>query len=337
MANNYFCLDIGEKVTKIADLNKVNDNYEITALGKTDTNELFYTTDYEKNIEAQANVINKLTSDLKLVKKNVNVIIPDSLTYTQILTMPYLNEKELISAIKYQADQFIPMPIEETNIDLEVVEEYKEQKKILILIVAASKKLIEKIQTTVELAGFIPESVETELSSNARFVLNLFKKIPPKTPFNFLLANFSLNSTNISYYEGSVPIVKESHSISLGYQIFQKEIQISTGADNLKAAEILKTYSPDHPTSLPVETIIAPLLRELSAQIKKISINRKPNALYIINNIVLFPSLVKLIEKQISLPVLILNPYSFFKKSPLIDNAINELPFYVSTFGGNLR
>lgn len=337
MVNNFVCLDLGEKYTKIADISKVNETYEVKLLGKTDTNQLFYTAENEKNIEAQAEAINKLGENLRITKKNVNIIIPDSLTYAQILTMPYLNEKELISAIKYQADQFIPMPIEETNIDLEVIEEYKEQKKILILIVAASKKLIEKIQTTVELAGFIPESIESEISANSRFIINLFKKNPPKTPINFLLANFSLNSTNVSYYEGAVPIIKEAHNFSIGYQLFLKEIQVNTDTDSNKASEVLKTYLPDHPTSFPVETIISPLIREFSSQLKKISLNRKPNAIYIINNISLFPSLAALLEKQLEIPTKTLNPYSFFKKTQLIDNMANDLPLFVSTFGGILR
>lgn len=337
MAKNFSCLDIGEKYTKLADITNVNETYEIKILGKSDTNQLFYTAENEKNIEAQAEIINKLGENLKIDKKNVNVIVPDSLTYAQVLTMPYLNEKELISAIKYQADQFIPMPIEETNIDLEIIEEYKDQKKILILIVAASKKIIEKIQTTVELAGFIPESIESEVSANARFIINLFKKNPPRTPINFLLTNFSLNSTNVSYYEGAVPIIKEAHNFSIGYQLFLKEIQVNTDTDNIKASEILKTYLPDHPSSFPVETIIAPLIREYSSQLKKIFLNRKLNAIYIINNISLFPSFASLLEKQLSIPVKILNPYSFFKKNQFTDTMANELPLFLSTFGGNLR
>ena len=67
------------------------------------------------------------------------------------------------------------MPIEETNIDIEVIEENQKEKKVLLLIVAAPKKVIERIQTTAELAGLNPESIENELSSNSRFI-NEFNK-----------------------------------------------------------------------------------------------------------------------------------------------------------------
>jgi type IV pilus assembly protein PilM len=337
MADNYFCLDIGEKFTKVVDWIDTKDGIEITALGRFETGEYFYTTEVEKNIEEQANTINKLIANLKISKKNVNVIIPDSLTYNQILTMPYLNEKELISAIKYQADQFIPMPIEETNIDLEIIEEYKTEKKILILIAAASKKIIQKIQTTVELAGLIPESVETELSANSRFILNYFKKFPQKTAGNILLANFALNTTNLSYFENTIPIVKENHNLSIGYQLFLKEIQVNTDTDSKKAAEILQTYIPGHPSSYPVETIIAPILREFALEIKKFVNNRKLTTFYFINNIAIFPALTTLLSKQLSIATVAFDPQPIFKKTPIIQNNLHELPIYVSTFGGNLR
>ena len=177
MADNFFSLDIDEKFTKLAEAKKSGDVLEVTALGKTETSEFFYTGNLEKNIEAEVTQIKKLLETLNITKKNVNLIIPDALTYSQIVSMPLLNEKELISAIKYQADQFIPMPIEETNIDIEVIDEDQQEKKVLLLIVAAPKKVIEKIQTTVELAGLNPESVENELSSNSRFLASFYRNI----------------------------------------------------------------------------------------------------------------------------------------------------------------
>ncbi len=337
MADNYFCLDIGEKYTEVADIRKQVDILEVLSIGKIETIEAFFTNEIEKTLNDQANAINRLVSSLKISKKNVNVVIPDSLTYNQILTMPYLNEKELISAIKYQADQFIPMPIEETNIDLEIIEEYKVEKKILILIVAAPKKLIEKIQTTVELAGLIPESVETELSANSRFLIEFDKKIIAPGKQNILLVNFGVNSTNLSYFDQVKPTLKESHNISLGYQLFLKEIRVNTDTDEKKASEILKTYTAGHPSSYPVETIIAPLLKEFVSEIKRFISAKKPSSLLFIGNIAYFPGLISLIQKELAIPSVLLNPYSFIKKSPLVDGLSQELPFFISTFGGNLR
>lgn len=337
MADNFFSLDISEKYIKVVDTKITDGLIDINLIGKTNPVIDFFSSETEKTLSDQAALISQLVSNLKITKKNVNIIIPDSFTYNQILTMPYLNEKELISAIKYQADQFIPMPIEETNIDLEVIQENKQEKKILILIVAAEKKLIEKIQSTVELSGLIPESVESELSANARFFQEINKKkTDPQTKQSFILVNLGTNSSNISYFDQENLTLRESHNLAFGYHLFLKEIKVNTDTDEKKSIEILQSYSPEHPSSYPVETIISPLLKEFILEIKRFIGTKKPSKVYFINQTSYFPALPAFIEKGISLPVSLFNPISYIKKSPLVDNVKFELPLYVSTLGGSL-
>ncbi len=334
MADNLFCLDIGEKYTKVVDSRKKDDLIEVSAIGKVETVPTFYTSDVEKVTDDQSNAISQLVSSIKVSKKNVNVVIPGSFTYSQILTMPLLNEKELISAIKYQADRFIPMPIEETNIDLEIIEEYKEEKKILILIVAAPKKLIEKVQNAVELAGLIPEAVENELSASARFINSFGKNLAAKST---VIANFGLNSTNLSYFENDGQTVKESHSFAIGYQLFLKEIQINTDSDSKKGAEILQTFDMKNKSSYPVDVIAAPLIKEFGAELKRFIATKKVDMIYMFNQAYLFPSLTSFISADVGIKTLELNPYNFTIKNPLVESHRNELSLFISSLGGNLR
>lgn len=334
MADNFFCLDIGEKYTKVVDSNKKDELIEVSSIGKVETVPTFYTSDVEKIVEDQSAAISQLVSSIKVSKKNVNVVIPGSFTYSQILTMPLLNEKELISAIKYQADRFIPMPIEETNIDLEIIEEYKEEKKILILIVAAPKKLIEKVQNAVELAGLIPEAVENELSASARFVNSFGKNLAAKSA---VIANFGLNSTNLSYFENDGQTLKESHTFAIGYQLFLKEIQINTDSEAKKGAEILQTFDMKSKSSYPVDVIAAPLIKEFGAELKRFIATKKVDMIYLFNQAYLFPSLTSFISSDVGIKTLELNPYNFTIKNPLVESHRNELSLFISSLGGNLR
>ena len=341
MADNFFCLDIDEKFTKVADSKKVGDTLEVTTLGKAETSEFFYTGDQEKNIKAEVTQIKKLVETLNITKKNVNLIIPDALTYNQIVSMPLLNEKELISAIKYQADQFIPMPIEETNIDIEVIDEDQREKKVLLLIVAAPKKVIEKIQTTVELAGLNPESVENELNSNSRFlasfkknILNLYKAHPDK---GVVIANFDINSTSLAYFSPQELFIRESHHLSIGYQLFLKETQVNTDTDIKKAEEILKIYDKKNSSSFPVEKIVQPLVKEFASELKIFISKYNPGIVLFINKIYLFPSLVNTLSEELTFPINIFNPYSLIKKSQLIESYKNELPIFLPALSANLR
>lgn len=333
MTDNFFSLSITEKYTKLADGKKNNNQFELFSFGKIETVNNFYTSDIVKQIDLQAEKINQLISLNKINKKNVNIIIPDHLTYSQILEMPLLNEKELISAMKYQADQFIPMPINEVNIDLEIIEEYKEEKKILILIVAAPKKIIEKIQLTIETAGLIPESIENELSAYSRFINQYKKSICEE---NSILVNFDRNNTNFAYYQKENFLLKEVHSIPYGFNLFLKEIMINVDSNQIKAEEFLKTYEFKKETPIDMKKIISPLIKELSLELKRFITNKTVNKIYFFNQIVAFPALVSFLEKEINLPINIINPFSLIKTNINLQSIISELPFYLEVFGGNL-
>lgn len=341
MANNPFTLDIDEKYTKIVEAKKVGDLLEVSYLGQIETPEAFYTTNLEKVIESEVIQIKKLVKNANITKKNVNLIIPDSLTYNQVVSMPLLNEKELISAIKYQADQFIPMPIEETNIDIEVISEDQKEKKVLLLIVAVPKKIINRVQSTVEMAGLDPLSVENELSSVGRFINNfntaIFNQFKANPDQGLVIANFDNNSTSFGYFSSQDLVIKESHRLSIGYQLFLKETQINTNIDVKKVEEVLKIYDMKNSSPYPIDKIILPLIKEFSKELRLFISKYNPSIVLFTNKIFLFPSLVTSLSNELSLPISILNPYTFIKKSQLIETYKNELSVFVSAFGGCLR
>ena len=344
MAANYFCVDFSETNIKIADINKSGNMFDATVFGSTAAEPLYFTTDTEKVQENQANYLKSLIDKLKITKKNVGIVIPDTYTYSQIMEMPKLNEKELISAIKYQADQLIPMPIDKTNIDIEIIHEDDVNKKLLVLMVAAPKSLIAKVQNTVESIGLIPEFIENELSSSSRLLSQLFTNVDPKqTTNNIIFLNLSFNSSSLYFFNSKLNAVTQIYNFNIGTNLFLKEIQINLNIDLIKAIEVLTTYDISHTTSYPIETIIAPVVKEFTFELNRFIslINQKYqltiNGVYLLNEATKFPALCKIIEKNYNIPTTLANSYNFFKKSTIVETYKNELPLYVSTIGGNLR
>lgn len=343
MADSNFCIDIGENLIKVVDAKNVSNQLEIQSLGYAEGELNFFSIESEKTLQSQTTKIGKLVSELKITKKNVDVIIPDSVTYSQILEMPRLNEKELISAIKYQADQFIPMPIEETNIDLEILSENEKENKLLVLMVAAPKKIIEKIQKITELSGFIPESVENELSASSRFMSSFYKTLYPKNQGGALIINLAYNSTSLYYFNPITSLLIQNHTFNIGYSLFIKEIQINLNCDTKKAADILSLYEGQNSSSLSVESVILPLLKEFTLEIKRFMslMNEKYqtsiNTVHIMNDGFRFAYLPLYLQNTLSIPTDLLNPYPITRKTTLTEENKKKLPLYIPTIGGNLR
>ncbi|MDO8609998.1 MAG: pilus assembly protein PilM [bacterium] len=342
MSDSYFCLNISDNFIKLVDAKKNGEQLDISQIAYSIGVPLFYSTESEKTNTDQSQIIKKLIELQKITKKNVNVLIPDNVTYSQILEMPRLNEKELISAIKYQADQFIPMPIEETNIDIEILFENEITKTILVLMVAAPKNIINRIQNTVELSGLIPNYIENELSAVSRLFIEFSKKIQSNQN-NFLIINTGFDSSSIYYYDKTKGLIINNHTFPIGINLFTKEIQINSNIDQSKSYDVLATYSPQQQSSISVETIIAPLIKEYNNEIRKFNnlISEKTgntiNQIYFINDISRFPSLPQFVQKDLQITSGIFDFKPFIKSSTILDKYINNMPFFISTIGGNLR
>jgi len=273
MADDSFTLEIGDNYLRLVDAQMANGQLDIAAIGAVEKPTLFFTTQNEKSLTDTALDIEKLVQNLKIKKKTVNIIIPDTYTYSQILTMPYLKEKELLSAIKYQADQFIPLPIEETTIDLDIISQDKSKNSLLLLIVAASNNLIDRVASLIEKAGLIPQNIENQASSICRMVG--FSKQKQTT----IYVNMDNYSTTLYFYNPQLNLITNIYNFKIGLNLFSKEIQVNYNLDVVKSDQALKTIGLAAGGSMNIADILQPALNEFVAELEKfiLSLKEKEN------------------------------------------------------------
>ena len=299
----------------------------------------FFKDDSISNLKNIAANIEKIVVGLQTKVKNVNIVIPDTYSFSQILSMPKLKEKELLSAIKYQADQFIPMPIEETAIDLEILYEDQVNKQLMVLIVAAPLTLVTKIENVIESAGLIPEIIENELSATSR-VITLLNK-PSDMPGGIIYVNFGFTSTSLYYFDHKSGHVIESHTFSLGYELFLKEIQVNMNLDSAKAHDTLKNFGGSKVSSVDIQPVIGPVLRDLVKEIEKfiLSIKEKHKVqtvtnLYLFNYANNIPFLNSHLSSLLSVPSSFFDITPLIKKTAAVSNAQPDLSSFITAIGG---
>lgn len=339
MNNNDFALEINERYTRICQLKQNGKKLELVVLGSEPTTPLYFTSDNEKLLEKQAEVISKLYTSLKLKDRSVHVIIPDGFTYSQIVEMPKLKEKELLSAIHYQADEFIPMPIEETSLDLEILREDPKTKKVLILIVASPRKIVNQVEKTLEMAGLIPDSLENELSGTGRLFTEYLKFKGSAT----LVLNFGFNNSSVYLIDGQTSLVTLARTIKIGLDLFVRDIMINLNWEEKKAYEVLKTIGLNKDASYNIETIVTPLLRELLQEIEKVIIlgrdryNLRAEQIQVFNmdgHIAQFP---QKLQAYFSIPTQSMTMSEILVQNPLAQSNAKEMSSYVSVVAANLR
>ena len=261
-------------------------------------------------------------------------------SFSQILEFPKLNEKELLSAVRYQSDQFIPMPIEEIVLDIEVLKEDKEKSKNTILIIASPKKIVDRVEKAVEYAGLSPESLENELSAFGRFYSEV---LAPQQKGATIALNFGFTNTSLYLVDSATSMILMNRNLKLGLDLFLKELRFNFELPETKAFDVLKTIGFEKNASYDVGTITAPILRELLNETSKfILLGKEKFALpitkiycYNHNNHIL--AFEKKITELLSIPAESLLLREQLVPNPLSQSFSSDMSSFISGMGGAIR
>ncbi|MFO0703553.1 MAG: pilus assembly protein PilM [Patescibacteria group bacterium] len=259
-------LEINENRIRIADARFKDGVIYLQALGLSETLPMFFANaSSDIAIQKQAMIIHTLCTDLKIANKPVNVVLPDSITYSQIVETPVLAEKELITAIRYLADEFIPMNIDETYLDLEILKTDTVANKLEILIVAAPKRIVDGVFKAVELSGLTPNRLETEVSAVGRLVSEVMKTKDFKEAY--CIVNVGYTGSSIYLIDNSTHRLVFIRSSKMGYDLILKEVMVNLNLDQSNAATILQ--KPGERSEQVINAIMTSA-KEIANEIKRI-------------------------------------------------------------------
>lgn len=124
---------------------------------------------------AMSSLLREVWKKAKIPSKDVHLGIANQKVVARLIEFPFMTREELEGAIEFQAQEFIPIPLEEAVLDFEILGELagvEGDRKVEILLVAAQKEMVYRYVESLEKAGLYPVSVD--LSSLAIARANLF-------------------------------------------------------------------------------------------------------------------------------------------------------------------
>jgi type IV pilus assembly protein PilM len=214
--------------------------------------------------EEMAQAIKQLTVEGKITSKSAHIALADNQVFTKVIEMPMLSEKELASAITWEAEQYIPAALTTMSLDHIVLKQTQTASgpRMLVLLVAAPKALISRYQQILGMAGVSVASVETEILSIVRSALpNGFK------PTAFLLHVGSLSSSFAIIQEG---IVIFTYAIPIGSLAIDRAVASDFGFSLNQAEEYKRTYGiTGSNESGKIGKAIEPILSSIISETKK--------------------------------------------------------------------
>jgi len=222
------------------------------------------------NDEAQFNQLveslRSLATEHSFKNKPVAVALPESLAYTSIVSMPYLSDAELASSIHWEAEQHIPVPLDEVQLEYQVL--YKPKKgsvgeKMQVLLVASKKDLVDRVMLLFQSAGLELVTLETGL-------LSYYRSVAAQLPIDQGVAvlNMGALSTDVLILESGKMML--NYTIQTGGLVFTRAIQQGLGLTGQQAEEYKRAYGYD-PDQLEgkVKQALDPVMNVLIGEIRK--------------------------------------------------------------------
>jgi len=138
--SNVVGLDMGSHTLKLASLIPKKSSFVLDALhtvslphGTIVDGDILDSLTLEKGIQ-------ELFSNEKKGSKSIAFAVSGSAVFSKKITIPFLSEKELEDQLPVIAAQYVPFPIEEANMDYQLLSPLQDKTQELDLVITAVKK-----------------------------------------------------------------------------------------------------------------------------------------------------------------------------------------------------
>lgn len=338
MAKNVFGLDIGGSFIKAVVIEHDKSDKQLVQVGLRPTPPKGLWSESELDLGFFSQSIKNLVTEAKINTKFVNCALPENQVFTKVIDVPNLTDKELSSAIHWEAEQYVPRPLSEVVLDYQVIQRPQASElPMQVLLVAAPIILINKYKRILENAGLVPVIFETETLSTARALLSGRESI------SFLIINMGASSTTLSIIRRGVLIF--TFIIPTAGEAMTKTIAAEFNLELSEAEQYKKTYGLGEYLQGKVAASIIPIVKTIMVEVEKaIKFYQQKYSQETVESIVVagggakLPGLTSHLAENLGVEVEMADPWRNIKVDPNnFKDAISEGSIFVVATGLALR
>lgn len=296
-----------------------------------------------KKPELVAEAIKKLKTRSKLNFNYAAVAVADASVITKIVQMDEaMTESEIEAQILYEAEKYIPYPIEEVRLDFEVMDENHDNGQVDVLLAASRSETVDQYLNAAALAGIELKVVDIESHALLRACQLEIDRIETIKP-DSLVAIYDIGSTRsvMSVVRNEKPLFTRSDAfggarlekyIGEYYQKNAQEVE-----DMMKKPNWIATIDPSI-ISMFSSDVVETIRRELQ-YFSSVTHYDDINYLLLAGGASKLPDLATKIRENLNISAYVANPFQYmtFSKDIPKDKLLENAPAYMQTCGLALR
>ena len=197
---DFFGLDIGTNAVRVVQLSRSGTGWNLAHYGYTPVDAKLVGGDSPESKRRLGEAITTAVGQAGIKTSNVAVGLPSSKTFSTVIDVPKVPDQELKAMMKYQIDQYIPMSLDEAEVDWALLgDSLRETDKYEILLTSAAKTYAEERLELVEGLGFNVIAEEPDPIAMVRALA------PSDIQDARLILDMGESSTDLAVVYGGVP------------------------------------------------------------------------------------------------------------------------------------
>jgi len=200
-SGDFFAMDIGTNAVRVVQLAPSgNDNWSLVHYGYSVVDEKITSSGSSEGKRRLGEAIMTAVGQSGIKEKDVVIGLPSNKTFTTIIDIATMSDIELKNTIKYQADQYIPMAIDEAKVDWALLgQSLHDSKQQEVLLASTANSYSEERLEFIESLGFNVIAAEPDVIAMIRSLL------PSGLSDARLLIDMGERSTDLALTFGDAP------------------------------------------------------------------------------------------------------------------------------------
>lgn len=214
-------LDIGTDHLRAAQLKPAGAGYTLAGYGMVNVPMGAVVEGEIVDVEAVSAAIKELWRRSGMRSKDVAIGVSNQKVVVRLIDLPFMERAELEGAIQYQAQDYIPIPVEDAILDFQIIGDYMtpaDEHMMEVLLVAAQRDMITSAVAAVEGAGLRLSHIDVTSFAIVRAILGESDSVLPgedqESGEAVGVIHISSGLTNIVVVEKGVPRFTRVSSIA---------------------------------------------------------------------------------------------------------------------------
>jgi type IV pilus assembly protein PilM len=244
-----FGLDISDLSLKVIKLKRKGNFFNLASFAEAEIKPGVISSGEIKDEQCLSRTIKEAIGGIKGEKfktKYAVVSLPEEKSFLQVIQMPVMKEEELAKAVFFNAENYVPMPIDQVYLDYQAIPSFDASLGHTdVLIAATPKKVVDSYLSCLRAAGVKPLAFEIESQAISRCLVK-----GESSQFPLLLIDLGGTRTSFIVFSGNS--LRFTTSISVSAHNFTEAISKGLKINEQEAEKLKRKYGLEEKIKLKI-------------------------------------------------------------------------------------